>query len=53
MKNDPTEPYFNEEDVEDYLMYDLPTGGETLPLTQEDQESCDALSRFFSEARNF
>jgi hypothetical protein len=29
----------------------LPVGGETLPLTQESQDSYDALKEFFDNAR--
>ncbi len=45
-----TEPKWNEEDLEDSLMDDLPVGGETLSTTKEQDESCDRLKEFFANA---
>lgn len=48
--SDPTEPTFNEQDIEDDIMNDLPTGGEKLPLTEQEQDSYDALKEVFNNA---
>ena len=50
MNNEPTESTFDERDIEDDIMNDLPTGGEKLPMTNEDQESYDAFKEFFYNA---
>ncbi len=52
MNTEPTEPMWNEEDIEDDLMNDLPDGRNNKPLmTREDNESFDALNAFFHDAR--
>ena len=49
-KNMATEPTFDERDIEDDLMHDLPEGGETLPATKEVQESVEAFLEMFDRA---
>ena len=46
----PTEPDFNEEDIEDSLYDELPTDNKNMFLTKEDQESYDGLKDFFNNA---
>ena len=50
MNTEPTEPTFDERDIEDSIMHELPTGNEKLPITKEAQESCDGLKKFFAGA---
>lgn len=51
--NEPTEPTFNEQDIEDDSMNNLPTDSETMPLAREQEESYQSLKTFFNNARNF
>ena len=44
---------FNEQDVTDSVMKNLPVGGESLPLTENQQDSYDALKAVFERARPF